>query len=390
MEFTSRFNELRTLFSLDREVNTIENSNIEIRNQTFTSTTSLTFPFEDIYDSYNFNQNLVINDDEIQENKSFRYPVFAPKSDCKFNKAIILLHGLNEKSWHKYLPWAYYLAEKTNRPVILFPISFHMNRCPESWGNPRAMMPRLNQRQKVGSFTKLTFANVALSERLTEDPLRFFRSGRQSAEDIVDLLQTIKQGKHPLFEPNTQVDFFAYSIGAFLSQILFFANPKNLLANAKLFLFCGGALFSQMEGTSKLIMDSKAFSSLRHYYLGDFVNELKSSTPFANYIKQSPLGNAFRAMLAPESLKSFRENILQSMSDRVKVIALKKDQVIPANYIESTFACVKSRVKSMIEVLDFPYDYSHEIPFPVFNNLNYLQVDQNFERVFRSAVDFLK
>ena len=316
--------------------------------------------------------------------------MFTPRSNVRSKSAIILLHGLNEKSWHKYLPWAYYLAEKTNRPVILFPIAFHMNRCPESWANPRAMMPILNQRQKVVEHSKLTFANVALSERLTEDPLRFFRSGRQSADDIIELLDTIKSGKHPLFEQNTQVDFFAYSIGAFLSQILFLANPKGMFTNSKLFLFCGGAHFSEMFGTSRLIMDGEAFQSLRRYYLGDFLKELKTNSSFANYIKTSQLGNAFRAMLAPKSLKSFRENMLIKLSDQIKIIALKKDQVIPANYIQSTFSCIKHKVKGFVEVLDFPYDYSHEVPFPILNNPNYIHVDQNFERVFGSAVEFLR
>lgn len=390
MEFTSKFNELKSLFSLSREVNYIENSNIEIRTQHFTSKTSLSFPFEDEFDSYDPEQAVVLGDESIKENESFSYPVFIPRSDLKSNKAIILLHGLNEKSWHKYLPWAYYLAESTNRPVILFPISFHMNRCPETWANPRAMMPLLNQRQNQNILTQCTFANVALSERLSEEPLRFFRSGRQSAEDIIDLLESIKKGEFPFLEPNTHVDFFAYSIGAFLSQILFIANPKNLLNDSKLFLFCGGALFSQMEGTSKLIMDSKAFSCLRKYYLGDFANELKTSTPFSTFIKNSPIGNAFRAMLAPESLKRFRNNTFQTLNERIKIIALKKDQVIPAKFIQSTFSCMKHRVKDMLEVFDFPYDYSHEIPFPVLNNPNYKQVDRCFESVFSSAANFLR
>jgi hypothetical protein len=390
MGFTGRFNELKALFCLSREVNIIEDSNIEIRNFSFTSTTSLAFPFEDIYDSYSTEQNLLLVDNKIKENESFIYPVFTPKSECKFNKAIVLLHGLNEKSWHKYLPWAYYLAEKTNRPVILFPISFHMNRCPETWGNPRAMMPLLGQRKKIGNLTNMTFANVALSERLTEDPLRFFRSGRQSAEDIIGLLQTVKQGKHPLLEPNARVDFFAYSIGAFLSQILFIANPKNLLDESRLFLFCGGALFSQMRGTSKLIMDSQAYRSLREYYLGYFVKEMKASTPFSTFIKNSPIGNAFRAMLAPESLSVFRNSAFRNLNNRMKIIALMKDRVIPARSIQSVFSGIKRDFNSLVDVLDFPYEYSHEIPFPILNNQNYIQVDQSFERVFGSAADFLK
>jgi len=203
-------------------------------------------------------------------------------------------------------------------------------------------------------------------------------------------MEIIAEGKHPFLEKGSRVDFFAYSIGAFLSQILFIANPKDMLSNSKLFLFCGGARFSEMFGTSRLIMDSQAFISLRRYYLGEFLRELKTNSPFSNYIRNSALGNAFRAMLAPESLKSFREGIFQKLSDQVKIVALTKDQVIPAKYIQSTFSCIKHRVKNMVEVLDFPYEYSHEVPFPVYNNPNYLMVDQCFERVFKPAIEFFK
>jgi len=390
MEFTHKFNELKSIFIQGKEKTSIEGSEIEIHSIPFTSSSALGLPLDGIAEQTYVSQAIVTNDSSIKENMSFSYPVFMPKSSVPFSKAIILLHGLNEKSWQKYLPWGYYLAEKTNRPVILFPISFHMNRCPESWANPRAMMPLLSQRQKYEYLSMATFANVALSQRLTDVPLRFFTSGRQSAEDITSLLQMIKDGEYPLLEKNAQVDFFAYSIGAFLSQILFIANPKGLISNSKLFLFCGGARFSEMFGTSRLIMDSEAFISLRKYYLGDFLKEMKTSTPFSMYIKNNPLGNAFRAMIAPECLKTFRESTLQKLSEQIKVVALKKDKVIPANHIESTFSCIKNRVKGMIEELDFPYEYSHEIPFPILNNPNYLLVDKSFERVFRSVVDFLR
>lgn len=390
MEFTKKYIELKAIYNQNKNKTAIDGSDIEIHSIPFTSNSSIDIPSNGIFESTYIHQAIANTDSTIKENQVFSYPVFVPKTTNPHNKAIILLHGLNEKSWLKYLPWAYYLAEQTNRPVILFPISFHMNRCPESWANPRVMIPLLNQRLSTFHVDKASFANVALSQRLTEEPLRFFTSGRQSADDITKLLQTIKNGEHPYLEQDAQVDFFAYSIGAFLAQILFIANPKDLLTNSRLFLFCGGAHFSEMFGTSKLIMDSQAFISLRRYYLGEFVNELKMNSPFSEFIRNSPLGNAFRAMLDPEILKSFREGILQKLSKQVKVIALKKDEVIPAKYIKSTFSCIKNRVKNMVEVLDFPYEYSHEIPFPVLNNPNFSQVDKSFERVFSSAIDFLR
>ena len=390
MEFTKVYNDLKKIFSLEKEIVSIENSNIEIHSIPFKSASRLTVPSNGITEQTYYQQAIATNDEAIIENMLFKYPVFVPKTSKTYSNAIILLHGLNEKSWFKYLPWAYYLAEQTNRPVILFPISFHMNRCPESWANPRLMMPLLSNRQKFSGLDMSTVANVSLSQRLSDEPLRFFTSGRQSAEDIIRLLESIKRGEHPFLEQNAKVDFFSYSIGAFLSQVMFISNPKDLLSDSRLFMFCGGALFSEMYGTSRLIMDSQAYSSLRKYYLNEFITEMKVKTPFSEYIKRNSLGRAFFSMIAPENLKSFREETLYKLRNQIKVISLKNDKVIPANFVEETFAGVKGKVKHMVEVLDFPFEYSHETPFPILNNPSYVQVDQCFERVFRPAVEFLK
>lgn len=390
MEFTKTFNQLKQVFSLNSEFIPISDSNIHIRIMKFTSTSSLVLPSNGIDEQAYFHQAIATNDGAIPENKTFSYPVFVSNSNNKHRKAIILLHGLNERSWLKYLPWAYYLAVSTNRPVILFPISFHMNRSPENWANPRAMMPLLSKRQVSGNPEMLTFANVALSQRLSDDPLRFFASGKQSAEDIVQLLEIIKNGEYSLLEKDSQVDFFSYSIGAFLSQILFLAKPKGLLTNSRLFMFCGGAHFSEMFGTSRLIMDSYAYASLRKYYLNEFLKELKIRTPFSVYIQKSELGEAFLAMLSPETNKEFRESRLLSLRRQIRIVSLKSDKVIPSNFIQSTFARVRNRVEGIVKELDFPFDYSHEIPFPILGNNNSYLVDKAFNDVFTPAVEFLR
>lgn len=387
MEFTNAYHELKKVFSLTHERIPVNGSGIEIRMMQFKSHSSLVLPSNGI-DGY-FHQTIAERDKTILENKVFNYPVFLPESGKLHNKAIVMLHGLNERSWLKYLPWAYYLAEKTNRPVILFPIAFHMNRSPENWANPRAMMPLLHKRQRVELSGLTTYANVALSQRLSDDPLRFFSAGKQSTEDIVQLLQTIKSGNYPLLERNSKIDFFSYSIGAFLSQILFLANPDQLFDSSRLFMFCGGAYFSEMYGASRLIMDSNAFAQLRNYYLDDFLKELKIDTPFSRYLKNNQMAEAFLSMIEPEIKKEFRQNRMEKFSDRIRIIALKNDQVIPSNHIKSTFSCIKHKLKPIFQELDFPYKYSHEVPFPIFNNPDYKKVDDNFIRVFQPAIEFL-
>ena len=163
MEYTKTFNDLKSLFSSDKKEIIITGSDMRIYNIRFRSDVSLN----------GFSKK---GDELIPENQSFSYPVFAP-GITESKKVILLLHGLNERSWIKYLAWAYYLALNTESYVILFPISFHINRSPQAWKDPRAMIPFMKSRNSsLGEISMSSFANIALSNRLTEDPLRFFNS----------------------------------------------------------------------------------------------------------------------------------------------------------------------------------------------------------------------
>ena len=84
-------------------------------------------------------EDMLLHDAGIAENRRFTYQVFVPVERRDERKAILLLHGLNERNWDKYHHWAEYLALNTGKPVILFPIAFHMNRGPSAWLNPRSM-----------------------------------------------------------------------------------------------------------------------------------------------------------------------------------------------------------------------------------------------------------
>jgi hypothetical protein len=325
-------------------------------------------------------------DPAIRENTSFSYPVFCPAG--KSNKAILMLHGLNERSWEKYLTWAYHLALRTSSYVILFPISFHMNRSPESWSNPRSMLGYLNLRNSaIGKISQSSFVNVALSNRLTDDPMRFFYSGFQTAGDIVSLLESVKSGCHPVIPEGCRINIFAYSIGGFLSQIMMMGNPGNLLSESKLFIFCGGSVFSKMNGSSKLIMDSRAFDRVYSYFLNDFEGTLKEKNRLSEFLQTSRIGMAFRSMIDTGRHIEFRENLFSKLRDQVYVLALKDDAVIPASGIVETLE--PARKKSMIRILDFGYKYSHENPFPVICNNIKDEVNRCFDTVFSSAAAFL-
>jgi pimeloyl-ACP methyl ester carboxylesterase len=324
-----------------------------------------------------------LTDDCIQENKSFAYPVFAPERKDRHEKAIILLHGLNERSWEKYLAWAEYLASCTGKPVILFPIAFHINRTPGQWSNPRAAIPWVaKRRQAIEGLCNSTFANVALSARISRQPLRFYASGRESAYNLCQLVREIKNGEHPLFREDASINLFAYSIGALLSQVLLLANPGNLFAGVRLFMFCGGSIFNRMDGNARDILDKEAFTRLQAYFNNDFPERRNLPASFRN----DSLERAFKAMIRPDVLKDFRESFFAEACSRVRAVSLKKDVVIPTAGIIQALGRASSTV---LEEVDFPYLYSHQIPFPLSPRAEAPLINKAFRAIFGRAAAFL-
>jgi hypothetical protein len=376
MEYTKKYNELKNVFDPDTRVINLPDSEIRIINLEFSS--------DPVSDSI-----LNKKDISIAENASFSYPVFVP-ADADSRNVILLLHGLNERSWIKYLVWAFFLAQNTGSYVILFPISFHINRSPELWKDPRAMFPYLSARKtSYGDINMSSLANIALSNRLTEDPLRFFNSGYQTVEDIVKLMSQIRDGRHELIPGGSSVNIFAYSIGAFLAQIIMMGNPENLFDETKLFMFCGGSVFSNMHGTSKFIMDSLAYDKVYNFYLGDFENEIKGKSQFFSFLCSSRIGMAFRSMIDIARFRKFRETRLAAIKGQIRSIALIRDSVIPANGIVKTLNFKTSKPDDRILITDFPFPYTHENPFPIFDTSLSVEVDRSFENLFTSASLFL-
>ncbi|MFN8242071.1 MAG: DUF6051 family protein [Bacteroidales bacterium] len=377
MEYTKLHNQFKSLYDPSLREMSIGDRGMKIFNIDFTS---------DIRSDRFFNT----SDITISENNSFSYPVFVPR-DADPGKTILLLHGLNERTWTKYLVWAYYLADNTGSSVILFPISFHVNRSPESWRDPRSLFETMNDRKSIfGNINKLSFANIALSKRLTDDPRRFFNSGYQTVNDIVKLMTIINEGRHPVISGGKTVNIFAYSIGAFLAQILMMGNPSGLFSDSKLFMFCGGSVFSNMHGTSKLIMDGLAYEKVYRYYLDEFEKSFRSDNPFTDYLQTNKTGIAFRSMIDLGRLKEFREKALRKLREQIGMISLEKDIVIPPSGIIDTMKPAGDHEHNPVRIWNFPYPYSHENPFPIYEGDISLQVDYWFERLFSEAVTFFR
>ena len=380
MDIALRAKQLNALFSYERKA-TIKESKLEIIPVRFTQTrgASEIDRFQQVLSATDF---CPMTDNHIQENKSFTYTVFTPSGRQRSDKAIILLHGLNERTWIKYLTWAEYLTENTGKPVILFPIAFHMNRTPLHWANPRSLLSWVSKRKGEGAdVTNSTFANVALSSRLSCNPLRFYASGRESVYNLWQLVREIKNGEHPLFKEDTSVNLFAYSIGAMLSQVMLLANPEKLFTETRLFMFCGGSIFSEMNGNARDIMDKEAFMKIYHYFCHDF---LERALPAC--FKTDFLERAFKAMLREDILKDYRESFFQRACDRIRAISLKKDIVMPTAGVIKALGKASGKI---LEELDFPFPYSHQKPFPIRSEVDPRLMSQAFNRVFTPAAAFL-
>lgn len=328
-------------------------------------------------------------DSGILENRKFTYPVFVPGKKTRYNSVIILLHGLNERSWNKHLAWARYLSESTDKPVILFPISFHMNRSLPQWSDRSEVLSDLEIRQSnYRDIQGASIANIILSSRLTEVPQRFFLSGYQSAIDLNCLLGEIGEGGHPLFLRDTRVDFFSYSIGVFLTECMMIAGNNKQFEESRFVFFAGGSLFEEMNGVSKYIMDSKAFDRIHKYYMSDMELEMKENNSLRNVLEGTSMGKAFRSMISSGRLKKHREKALEKFNSRVMCIALADDKVIPS---KPTIDILKGKVcrDEDIDVMQFPFPSIHENPFPV-NLTEYSdKIDDAFLRVFSRSAAFL-
>ncbi|MBN1414786.1 MAG: hypothetical protein JW973_06775 [Bacteroidales bacterium] len=379
MKYIEQYQQLKDLFDLSKDEILIPESRLRIMNFDYQS--SLKMPAD--YAGYK-------EDSQIPENIHFRYPVFVPKGKVRFTEAIIFLHGLNERTWHKHLTGAHVLAERTGKAVIMFPLSFHINRGLAEWSDSRKMAGLLEIRKKLyPRVTEASIVNLALSERLTRYPQRFFLSGLQSITDLIGLLKKIKQGDHPLFEPQAKTDIFAYSISCMLLQSLMLSNASSILNRSKIVFFAGGALFSHLQGISKFILDSVAFEAIRKFYVDSVEKQInfRGDKGFQDSMMKYNFGKAFRAIISPNILKKEREMKLAGFTDNLMVIALRDDRIMPVEGIKQAIGEKFFRSKRF-KIVHFPYSYTHENPFPVLYPKIEEQVKKSFMRVYDLAVGF--
>jgi hypothetical protein len=218
------------------------------------------------------------------------------------------------------------------------------------------------------------------------DPLRFYSSGLESAYNLYQLMGDMKHGRHPLFAEGVKVDFFAYSIGALLAQVVLMADPCGYAADSALFTFCGGSVFERMNGNSRDIIDQEAYERIRDYYLGNFS---QPSQMFAAQDQQTGLQftQAFCKMVPSIDVDCKRQPFFTEAQDRIRMVSLRQDTVIPTVGVQEAVGYDLAGI--MTEELDFPYAYTHQTPFPENGKVSDGELELAFRSVFDRAAAFL-
>lgn len=329
------------------------------------------------------NEVLDVHDSWVEENKQFHYHIFLPKNQRRTSKIVLMLHGFNEKSWTKYYAWAKRIVETTGKAVVLFPIAFHMNRAPAAWSETRGMFAASAQRKKLYPFIlHSSLSNVAISTRLHAKPQRFVWSGLQTYYDVIQLIEQIKSGGHPIIDASASIDLFAYSIGAFLSEVLMMTNHNNYFGNSKLAMFCGGPVFNRISPVSKFILDSEANVHLYSFLIEHLDSYLNKDDRLAHYLsEQHPEGMYFRSILNYSAMADLREQRLKEIADQLYAVALNGDTVIYPYEVLNTLQGKYRNIPVQVETLDLPYEFIHETPFPV-GTKNDNEVNRSFDSIF--------
>lgn len=328
---------------------------------------------------------LLDRDAGVPENVEFPYRLLAPPGGERSSRGVVLLHGLNERRWEKYLPWAKALVEGLGVPVILFPAAFHMERSPAHWADPRSMRQLSRERmRRIPELGASSFANAALSTRIHARPDRFVWSGVRTLRDLSRLSESVHQGDEPLLAPGARLDVFAYSIGAFLAEVLFLADDGGRFADSRLVTFCGGCLLSQTSPLAREILDSAAARAL-HVFLEQLDSHKQHRPALGRLLSEHAVGRAFELMVRDDRHHAEREAALQRIGPRVRALPLRKDTVMPAEAVARTL----SRSGARVEILDMAYDYDHANPFPL-QGVDEAEVERGFTAVFERAVEWLR
>ena len=266
-------------------------------------------------------------DCQIEENLRFRYPLLREPAEGplrRHTRALILLHGLNERSFTKYIPWAYQIWSQVQFPVILFPLAYHINRVQRKWAADQVDI--YDRRRAIAGNEYAHRFNAVISERLTVHPERFLWGGIQCYWDIVDLVRAIREDRHPHFAPDAQVDFLGFSAGGYIALALLLENHRKYFEASRGILFASCSALRDVNLASPLILDHAAEIALMKLYVK---YRTKVMNPrLRHWFEEHPEGRWFNAFCGLMPDRTGLDQRLRALSPRLLGIAGIQDQVM--------------------------------------------------------------
>jgi hypothetical protein len=312
----------------------------------------LRFAGEEVADSH--------PDAQIDQNLRFRYSLVREHTGAgqpvRHRRGLVLFHGLNERSFTKYIPWAYQVWAQTGIPVILFPLSFHINRVLPAWSDLQQMS--YDARRAIAGNENYHRFNAVISARLGTHPERFFWGAVQSYGDVVDLARIIRSGKHPHFAPDARLDFLGFSAGGYVPLALLLENEEQLFDDSRVVVFASAAAMRDVNLSSHLIVDHAAEVALMKLYV-KYLNRL--ATPrMLHWLAAHAEGRWFNHFCGLLPDRTCLDARLRVIGSRILGIANTSDQVMTPGAMMNSLQGVRRDTGVRVEELDLGI---HENPF---------------------------
>ena len=296
----------------------------------------------------------------IAENLRFRYPLLRDAGGAARGEParhlVLLLHGLNERSFTKYVPWAYQLWRATGAAVALYPLAFHVRRVSPAWG--AQVKAFLRARRALPGNENAHAFNAVISDRLGAHPERFFWGGLQSYREVLDLLRIIRAGMHPHVHPAAQVDLVGYSAGGYLALALLHIDEGGLFAHSRAVVFESGAALRDVNLSSRLIVDLAAETALMKLFVRH--TDRYANGRLRHFLEAHPEGRWFRALCGAPAERRALEARLAGLAPRLLGLANVNDQVIPPGGVLNLLQGLHRDTGVRVEELELGV---HEHPF---------------------------